>query len=57
MKFELGMTITTKKAHVCGSSKWTVTRTGADIKIKCMGCDRIVMLSKQDLMKKLKQDK
>ena len=29
----LGDVITTRKAHPCGSSEWTVIRTGADIKI------------------------
>ncbi|NLG24880.1 MAG: DUF951 domain-containing protein, partial [Clostridiales bacterium] len=33
-----------RKAHPCGSLEWTVVRTGADIKIKCAGCGRVVML-------------
>ncbi len=37
--------ITTKKNHPCGANTWTVIRTGADVKIKCDNCQRIVMLS------------
>ena len=50
----LGDTILTKKPHPCGSNKWLVTRTGADIKIKCLGCGRVVMLSSTDFEKRLK---
>lgn len=50
----LGDTILTKKPHPCGSNKWIVTRTGADIKIKCLGCGRVVMLSSTDFEKRLK---
>lgn len=57
MKFELGMIVTTKKPHVCGSVSWEVIRTGADIKIKCTRCSREVMIPKYELEKKIKQDK
>ncbi|NLW69691.1 MAG: DUF951 domain-containing protein [Eubacteriaceae bacterium] len=43
-----------KKAHPCGSSKWLILRTGADIKIKCMGCGHIVMMTRAEFNKKLK---
>ncbi|MDD4469508.1 MAG: DUF951 domain-containing protein [Acholeplasmataceae bacterium] len=57
MKYEIGMKIMTKKPHVCGSVNWEVIRTGADIKIKCLGCSREVMFPKYELDKKIKQDK
>lgn len=44
MKAALGDIVTTKKPHPCGSSRWEVVRTGADVKIKCLGCGRVVML-------------
>ena len=50
----VGDTIITKKPHPCGSNKWLVIRMGADIKIKCEGCGRIVMLSSTDFEKRLK---
>ena len=30
----LGDVVQTRKQHPCGSSEWTVIRTGADIKMK-----------------------
>ncbi len=53
-KYELGMVITLKKNHPCGSNKWEVVRLGADIKIKCLGCGHIVMIGRHALDKKLK---
>ena len=44
MKAALGDIVTTKKPHPCGSSRWEVVRTGADMKIKCLGCGHVVML-------------
>lgn len=44
--FTLGDRLTTKKPHPCGGSKWTVVRTGADIKLKCETCGRVVMLDR-----------
>lgn len=55
-EFDLGDRILMKKPHACGSSEWTITRTGADIKIRCCGCGRIVMLDRQEFVKKAKKN-
>ena len=46
-----------KKAHPCPSKsyKWQIIRVGADIKIKCLGCGHIAMLSKRNFEKSLKK--
>ena len=46
--------VTTKKSHPCGNNVWTVVRTGADVKIKCDNCGRIVMLSLDVFNKSIK---
>jgi hypothetical protein len=50
-EYELGTIVQMKKQHPCGSYLWEVTRLGADIKIKCKGCDRIVMLPRNKFEK------
>ena len=55
-EFELGDRIQMKKPHACKSDVWVVTRTGADIKIRCTGCGRIVMLDRLDFIKKAKKN-
>lgn len=55
MNVKLGDKILTKKPHPCGSSEWTIVRVGVDIKIKCLGCGRVVMLNLSDFEKRLKK--
>ena len=54
-EIRLGDVVQTRKQHPCGSSEWTVIRTGADIKIKCNGCGRIVMMDRADFVKRRKK--
>lgn len=44
-----------RKKHPCGSAIWTVTRIGADIKIKCQGCGRVVMLDRVEFLRRRKK--
>lgn len=50
----VGDVVRLKKPHPCGSYEWTVTRLGADIGLRCHGCDRRVMLSRRTLEKRIK---
>lgn len=54
MTYNLDDVIETKKPHVCGNNKWKVIRVGADIKLECIECKRVIMLSKFELDKKVK---
>ncbi|MBR5231419.1 MAG: DUF951 domain-containing protein [Clostridia bacterium] len=54
-EIRLGDRVQTRKKHPCGSDEWTVIRTGADIKIRCHGCGRIVMLDRQDFLRRRKR--
>lgn len=45
----------TRKQHPCGSRQWEIIRVGADIKIKCLGCGRIVMLPRPKFEKSVKK--
>ena len=50
----VGDVVTTRNPHPCGSNEWTVIRTGADIKIRCSGCGRIVMLDRESFLRRRK---
>ena len=54
-KFNIGDIVQTKKQHPCGSSEWEVTRVGADFKIKCVGCGRLIMLPRPKFEKSVKK--
>ena len=53
--FYIGDVVEMKKGHPCGSNNWEIIRLGADIKIKCLGCGRIVMLSRNKFEKSVKK--
>lgn len=52
--FQVGDVVKMKKVHPCGSDKWEVLRTGADFRIRCLGCNRSVMLSRPKFEKSVK---
>lgn len=53
MNYQIHDILTLKKKHVCGSFDWTVLRTGAEIKLKCSGCGREIMILKKDLDRRI----
>jgi len=53
-EIRLGDKVQMRKTHPCGSDEWSVIRIGADIKIKCNGCGRIVMLDRDAFLKRRK---
>ena len=46
--FKVGDRITLKKKHPCGGSDWEVYRIGADIGMRCLTCERRMMLTRRD---------
>ena len=50
-EFGLHDTVMMKKPHACGENRWQIIRVGADIKIKCLRCGRIVMLDRQEVVR------
>ena len=34
--------LTMKKPHPCGGLRWQVLRSGADFRLRCLGCSRCV---------------
>ena len=54
-ELQLGDLVQMRKTHPCGSDRWRIIRVGADIKIKCAGCSRIVMLERQEFLKRMKK--
>ena len=55
MLLALGDVVQMRKTHPCGSDRWVIIRTGADIKIRCMGCSRIVMLDRPEFEKRVRK--
>ena len=54
-RFDVGDIIKMKKAHPCGSHEWEILRTGADFRLKCMGCGHQIMVSRKLVEKNTRQ--
>ena len=53
--YKLGNIVEMKKPHACQTNKWQITRMGVDIKIKCINCNREIMMDRLEFEKKLKK--
>ncbi|HIU11541.1 MAG TPA: DUF951 domain-containing protein [Candidatus Onthocola stercorigallinarum] len=53
--FNLNDEVIMKKQHACGTNLWTITRNGADIKLKCNNCGREILMDRLEFMRKLKK--
>lgn len=54
-EYDLNTIVEMKKNHACGEKHFKVIRLGADIRIKCVGCGRSIMLPRQEFNKKIKK--
>ncbi len=55
MEYALGDKVITKKAHPCGSKEWEIVRVGVDFKLRCVKCNRVVMISAEEMKKIVKR--
>lgn len=53
--YNIGTKVIMKKQHPCGNNLWEIVRLGADIKIKCIACERTIMMPRIDFNKKVKK--
>ena len=44
MDIRVGDILVMKKAHPCGEKRWQCLRTGADFRLKCLGCGHELMI-------------
>ena len=55
MLLHVGDRVRMRKTHPCGNDIWKITYVGADIKMKCEKCERIVMLERPVFEKRVKK--
>jgi hypothetical protein len=51
---QAGSVIKLKKPHPCGGFEWQVINLGMDCRLRCLTCGRQVLLSRNDLQKRIK---
>jgi hypothetical protein len=54
MEIRLGDIVRLRKKHPCGGDEWQVVRLGADIRVKCLKCQRQVLLERGTFERRVK---
>ena len=56
-KYKINDIVSLKKGHPCGENLWEIERVGADIKLRCMGCDKIIWMKRLEFDKRIRKIK
>ena len=51
MQLSVGDICIMKKKHPCGQNRFMLMRVGADVRIRCLGCQREVWMTRGDFTK------
>lgn len=51
----IGDTVQMRKPHPCGGDTWRVVRVGADIGLRCLTCERKVLLPRSECERRIKR--
>lgn len=54
MEINPGDIVRLRKRHPCGGDEWKVVRIGADVGLKCLKCNRHVLLERVVFSRRLK---
>jgi hypothetical protein len=55
IEIKLGDVVRLRKAHPCGSYEWEVMSVGANIGLKCLRCQRRVVLARDGFKRRVKE--
>jgi len=55
VEIKLGDVVRLRKPHPCGSYEWEVVRVSADIGLKCLKCQRRVLLARDVSRRRMKE--
>jgi hypothetical protein len=50
-----GDVVQMKKTHACGGDRWQVLMAGADVRLKCATCGRVVLLDRVKFNSRMKK--
>ncbi|MEW6572294.1 MAG: DUF951 domain-containing protein [Bacillota bacterium] len=54
LDLQIGSIVRLRKRHPCGCEDWEILRTGVDIRLKCCGCGRIILMPREKFLRSLK---
>ncbi len=54
MDLQVGDMVRLRKKHPCGGYEWEIVRIGADIGLRCLTCQRRVLVPRSKIEKRIK---
>ncbi len=55
MEIRINDVLLMKKQHPCGAKEMLVLRTGIDLRLRCTGCGREILVPRQKIEKYIRQ--
>ena len=55
MNLNVGDIVQVKKNHPCGSNQFEIMRIGMDFRVKCLGCEKQIWISRVKFEKRIKK--
>ncbi|NLM69105.1 MAG: DUF951 domain-containing protein [Firmicutes bacterium] len=55
--YNVGDILRLRKKHPCGGDEWEVMKTGVDMRLKCLTCERVILVPRVKLVKQVKEVK
>lgn len=55
LDLKIGDQVELKKQHPCGNKNFEIMRTGADFRIKCLGCQKQIWIPRTELERRVKK--
>lgn len=55
LNYEVGDIVKMKKPHPCGSSEWEILRVGMDFRLRCLGCDHMILVPRRQVEKSTRE--
>lgn len=55
LPLHLGDEVQLTKAHPCGGDRWRVLRVGADIRLQCLGCGRLILVPRAHIERRIRR--
>lgn len=52
----VGDIVALRKPHPCGENRWEVTRLGADVRLRCTGCERVVAIDRFEFRRRYRRN-
>jgi hypothetical protein len=54
MDLRMGDVVRLRKTHPCGGTDWEIVRLGGDVGLRCLGCERRIILERPVLRRRMK---